>query len=263
MTQAVLPPPPPAYPPADPPARPPAHMTCTHLCVSIHPLSTPLPPPDAGLTCWLSTAGFRTSQGRPRWPPPTTPSPWTTSPSRCLLALLVPACLSACAALVVPVGASPDTDLDGGMLPGAIRRQRAVLAWRGQGTPMGSGACRPAMVPLLLLTAAAASLALCPLFPLRQYNDGTPVLKHVSFHIPGGTTTAFVGATGSGKSTILRLLFRFYDPVSGAGPHLSPPTRPTQPNPPIRKGVRLSLLPVLFPPAGARYCVFCAHWWSC
>ncbi|GFR40170.1 hypothetical protein Agub_g727 [Astrephomene gubernaculifera] len=42
-----------------------------------------------------------------------------------------------------------------------------------------------------------------------------PVLKGVSFTVPGGKTLAVVGATGSGKSTILRLLLRFYDPSSG------------------------------------------------
>ncbi|KAL4420506.1 hypothetical protein ABPG75_010162 [Micractinium tetrahymenae] len=49
-----------------------------------------------------------------------------------------------------------------------------------------------------------------------QYSDGAPVLKNVSFTVPGGRTVALVGATGSGKSTILRLLFRFYDPQTGA-----------------------------------------------
>ena len=34
--------------------------------------------------------------------------------------------------------------------------------------------------------------------------------------IPAGSSVAFVGATGAGKSTILRLLFRFYDPSSGS-----------------------------------------------
>lgn len=34
--------------------------------------------------------------------------------------------------------------------------------------------------------------------------------------VPGGGSVAFVGATGSGKSTVLRLLFRFYDPSVGA-----------------------------------------------
>jgi ATP-binding cassette subfamily B protein len=42
------------------------------------------------------------------------------------------------------------------------------------------------------------------------------VLRNVDFTIPGGTTTAVVGATGSGKSTLARLLFRFYEVGSGA-----------------------------------------------
>ena len=33
--------------------------------------------------------------------------------------------------------------------------------------------------------------------------------------VPGGSSVALVGATGSGKSTCLRLLFRFYDPTAG------------------------------------------------
>ncbi|GIL72034.1 hypothetical protein Vretimale_559 [Volvox reticuliferus] len=48
------------------------------------------------------------------------------------------------------------------------------------------------------------------------YNPSSqPVLKGVTFAVPGGKTLAVVGATGSGKSTILRLLLRFYDPQSG------------------------------------------------
>jgi ABC-type transport system involved in Fe-S cluster assembly fused permease/ATPase subunit len=43
------------------------------------------------------------------------------------------------------------------------------------------------------------------------YDPRRPVLFDVDFTIPGGTTTAVVGATGSGKSTLARLLFRFYD----------------------------------------------------
>lgn len=42
------------------------------------------------------------------------------------------------------------------------------------------------------------------------------VLRNVSFTIPAGSFTAFVGKSGSGKSTIAKLLSRYYDPVSGA-----------------------------------------------
>ena len=42
------------------------------------------------------------------------------------------------------------------------------------------------------------------------------ILKNVSFVAPAGKTIAFVGPTGSGKSTIMRLLFRFYDVEQGS-----------------------------------------------
>jgi ABC-type multidrug transport system fused ATPase/permease subunit len=44
----------------------------------------------------------------------------------------------------------------------------------------------------------------------------TPVLRDVSFSIPAGQTVALVGETGAGKSTIARLVARFYDPTAGA-----------------------------------------------
>ncbi len=47
------------------------------------------------------------------------------------------------------------------------------------------------------------------------YAGGRQVLRDLSFHLPAGRTLALVGATGAGKSTITRLLFRFYDPASG------------------------------------------------
>ena len=38
-------------------------------------------------------------------------------------------------------------------------------------------------------------------------------LRNVSFRVQPGSTTAIVGHTGAGKTTISRLLFRFYDPL--------------------------------------------------
>ena len=42
-----------------------------------------------------------------------------------------------------------------------------------------------------------------------------PILRGMSFNVKEGTTVAFVGASGCGKSTILRLLYRFYEPDAG------------------------------------------------
>jgi ABC-type transport system involved in Fe-S cluster assembly fused permease/ATPase subunit len=48
------------------------------------------------------------------------------------------------------------------------------------------------------------------------YDARRPILRDVSFRIPAGGRIAFVGASGAGKSTISRLLFRFYDVTEGA-----------------------------------------------
>jgi len=48
-----------------------------------------------------------------------------------------------------------------------------------------------------------------------RYKNGVEVLKGLSLHIPAGTTAAIVGATGAGKSTVIKLLLRFYDPTAG------------------------------------------------
>ncbi len=48
-----------------------------------------------------------------------------------------------------------------------------------------------------------------------QYHVDHPVLDDISFCIPPGRTLAVVGPTGAGKSTLSRLLFRFYDVTGG------------------------------------------------
>lgn len=47
------------------------------------------------------------------------------------------------------------------------------------------------------------------------YKDRQPVVKNLSLHIPAGKTIAIVGSTGSGKSTLVKLLLRFYEVQSG------------------------------------------------
>ncbi|UTW58288.1 ABC transporter ATP-binding protein/permease [Kordiimonas sp. SCSIO 12603] len=48
-----------------------------------------------------------------------------------------------------------------------------------------------------------------------HYAENRPILKGINFMVPAGTTTAIVGASGAGKSTISRILFRFYDIAEG------------------------------------------------
>ncbi|MFC1804141.1 ABC transporter ATP-binding protein, partial [Thermoproteota archaeon] len=49
-----------------------------------------------------------------------------------------------------------------------------------------------------------------------KYEDGTPVLKNINLKIKPNTTIALVGPTGVGKTTMINLLYRFYDPQLGA-----------------------------------------------
>jgi subfamily B ATP-binding cassette protein MsbA len=48
-----------------------------------------------------------------------------------------------------------------------------------------------------------------------EYETDVPVLRHVTFDAPAGTTTALVGSSGSGKSTLISLVMAFAQPQQG------------------------------------------------
>ena len=48
-----------------------------------------------------------------------------------------------------------------------------------------------------------------------SYDGKTPIIKHFSVKVKPGTNVAIVGPTGAGKTTVINLLMRFYEPTSG------------------------------------------------
>lgn len=48
-----------------------------------------------------------------------------------------------------------------------------------------------------------------------EYENGKPILKNINIKIPAGKTIALVGASGGGKTTIVNLIPRFFEPTSG------------------------------------------------
>ncbi len=48
-----------------------------------------------------------------------------------------------------------------------------------------------------------------------QYEEGKPILSDFNLHVRHGETIALVGPTGGGKSTIVNLLCRFFEPTGG------------------------------------------------
>lgn len=74
--------------------------------------------------------------------------------------------------------------------------------------PFGSGVVQPTGI-----SGRIEFKDVCFSYPSRPHQQ---VLKNLSFTIQPGQTVAFVGSSGSGKSTVLQLLERFYDPSSGS-----------------------------------------------
>ena len=70
------------------------------------------------------------------------------------------------------------------------------------------------ILPLHPTAAAAGSVAFNNV--IFGYNPNRTILRGVSFEAPAGSKLAIVGPTGAGKSTISRLLFRFYDVTQGS-----------------------------------------------
>ncbi len=58
-------------------------------------------------------------------------------------------------------------------------------------------------------------VTICDIQVRFNYHEGRQLFEDLSFEVPSGKKVAIVGGSGTGKSTIVRLLYRFYDPQDG------------------------------------------------
>jgi ABC-type multidrug transport system fused ATPase/permease subunit len=105
-----------------------------------------------------------------------------------------------------------------GALPG-LRRRRGRTGGADEeapATPSPLAAAPPAPPPAgLPFFPAAPSVEFQSVVFSYRADGGAPALRGATFTVPGGCFAAFVGRSGSGKSTCARLLQRFADPASG------------------------------------------------
>ncbi|MFG2332115.1 ABC transporter ATP-binding protein [Streptomyces sp. NPDC048604] len=86
----------------------------------------------------------------------------------------------------------------------SLKRMQELLQERTSTPP----AAKPLEVPALRGELAFEDVSF-------RYGSNEPALSDIALRIPAGQTVAFVGETGAGKSTLVKLVARFYDPTAG------------------------------------------------